>query len=216
MRIVFAKAVCGSLAILSLVSCRPATEESAPVHGGDTLSEVGSAADSAVRTIGTVVDTLRISDGQEIQLPLYDPVLHASISGADRKEWLLVSAFDCTDCDAPEQLYLIPRLGPLTASMGPYSYPGEHMEAGFDEEPLARARLFFGRCLTTSENQGVVWLQDEKAGTGEWVQSILVVVPGSGQTPTRTPWDSALAAHIARYVDEGACQELPGKNQFIL
>ena len=148
-------------------------------------------------------------------VPIHDPATLDTLADASGAAWRLVSGVECTNCDAPETLYLVPD--DRTASvLGPFAFPGEYYEMGMDEHPVSRTRAFVGDCHA-EPGEELVLLTEQWLGTDTWGgdRAIVVVRPGSGVGYTREAWSDALEQAVQRAVSAGTCRELPGRRQAI-
>ncbi|HEX6590063.1 MAG TPA: hypothetical protein VF039_13745 [Longimicrobiales bacterium] len=130
----------------------------------------------------------------------------AELRTADGKPWLLVSGWDCSECDAPKTLF-VQAVDDTTVVLGAYYFPGIYIEPGIDEAPNARVRAFFGACLDEPGDE-VVWLvEQESAGSTTWERWAFVARPPEVESDTLPAWDARLEGRLE---SSSGCSELPG------
>jgi len=180
--------------MLLAVGCDSAPEDSAPaaVDADSQAAPVEApidrhVPDTLVNT--TVLDTLRSATGEA---------------------WLVIAGVECTNCDAPETIWLTRDLasGP---EHGPYDYPGEDFEMGVEGgEPHGRTRLFVGDCMPEAGDEMVLVL-DERDPQGGWQSTMHLVRLDAAPVDSTMPHDAAL---VTRVSSAAGCTEVAGKTQY--
>jgi len=123
-----------------------------------------------------------------------------------------LSGFGCDDCDAVRSVYVL-RFGEhLNWNKKPwppvFAYPGTVHDT--ENKPMARSRLFFGRCRDDSAI-GVIQFAHVLSRGGRWVDSTHVATlrGDSVATASLTYSSQELEGALAR-VNRGICREVPG------
>jgi len=195
------------LATAGCASDRP--DDSRPPEANAALGRADSAPPFSVtsRVVLSPTDTLII--------PLRGAVLHGSLRDPSGAAWAVVSGYDCSECDGPEQIYLIPRVGLTGTRFTGYPYPGDHLAPGPDADTVYRSRAYFGNCLA-DRAPVIVWLQQERDSAG-WHRSTRVVVPGPFPNDSvYSDTDSVQHRVMAAAKDPNRCRQIEGRSQYIL
>ena len=131
-------------------------------------------------------------------------------------DWLLVSGVECSQCDAPEVVWIFRGVpGVLQRHSFAYLFPGALTEGGDDETPYFRSRLFVGACADDG-GPAAVWLEEtlQPDSARSRVTRILRGTPTLYDTTLA--WTDATERQLALRVQSGRCREITPRDQSIL
>jgi hypothetical protein len=177
-----------ALVAATVIHSTPASAQILPIVGGR---------DSTYLTL----------NGRQWEPFLFSIRLHGVVQGADQPYYVL-SGFECSDCDAPRRLTILPFGAKSDATHLAYYYPGT-VSSESDPRGFIRSRAFIGVCGTDSIPRLIV-VQSEKGRHNRWVSRTVRIRVGSAgleakTTPGRASAERAAEGHIAR----NECLEVP-------
>jgi hypothetical protein len=194
----------------------------------DTLVPLPSDANSLVRRIAVRADSLphstpgearsRIvfSDSSTLEVPLYHARLLDLLPAARGADWLIVSGVECSECDAPEAVWIFRGVPGALTRRGPvYVFPGTLTEAGLDDTPVFRSRLFLGAC-TADDVRSAVWFEQTLQPDSARRQIVRVVLGTPRLLETTYQWTARRESDVLSRVRTGRCREVEPKDQGIL
>jgi hypothetical protein len=153
---------------------------------------------------------LVLRDGRRWAPWLHHLRYHGHLPGPEAG-YFVISGFECTDCDAPREIYLLPLMAQDVARDTAYLrfyYPGT---VGSEDEPegFIRSRTFVGACLAGSDSSLVI--AESVLGRGkQWTDSTLIVRILHGKaTITTQAGRVTTEAVVRRRVRNGHCREIP-------
>ena len=154
--------------------------------------------------------SLVLSDGRRWSPLLHDMRYHGRLPGPSNG-FFVVSGFECTDCDAARQVYIIPLMATGVAQDTSYLrfyYPGT-VGSETTPEGFIKSRVFVGACLASPDS--LVVITESMLGPGQqWTDSTLVVhVVGGKPVVAAKPGRAASERIVLLRVREGRCREIP-------
>ena len=185
-------------------------------------------ADSAVFRSVTRVDSLPyggelgdagslviFSDSTTLQVPIREAKLLLELPVPGRASWLLLSGVECTECDANMALWpfrAVPgRQTPLPLG---FAYPGEMTEAGLENTPYFRSRLFLGQCVD-ARTVSAVWLEEVLQPDSARTRRVRILEASPTLADRVLPWTGAFEARVFAHVAAGRCREVPPLDQSV-
>jgi hypothetical protein len=157
-------------------------------------------------------DTIIFRNGHRLTPELWFVSYVGQLPRGARPPYLVLAAVGCYDCDDMTHIYIAwPSHGQLQTDEKPYAYPGTQTPLE-SRTATFRSRLFLGKCLE-EPNAVLVWFQDERDSTGNWVHSVYRVrvqgdtIERSFLTPPPSPSSTLLRTR------SGQCAEIKRRDQ---
>src|SRR5579859_4910390 len=113
--------------------------------------------------------SVKLANGSILETDLKEAALIAELTSDTGQDYALIAGRDCVECDEDTSLYVAETHNTATAVAiweKRNLYPGalRDYETG---EVVQKTRTFFGRCLNTS-GDSVIWFLDYKTNKGSW------------------------------------------------
>ena len=136
---------------------------------------------------------------------LHDAETLDTLTASDGRRWVLVAAVECTECDAPQALWLVPA-DPAGSPAGPFLHAGEEFEMG-EEEAIGRSRVYVGDCVPERGDE-LVWFSEFRDSAGAWTSDVRVLLVGRRTTASPALSRQTMEAEVNLAVSAGRCREL--------
>jgi hypothetical protein len=217
---------------------RPGNAEHVSVAAGAHVTPVpdrspdqpppGSPSDSLVLRIESLApDSSQLSPGSlivladstELELPIHDARLVYALPATLGARWLLLRGHGCTACDAPLLVWAFrtpPQ--PITTRYRSFPFPGAWLssdDAGVDDKPYFRSRMFVGECLDDADPVAV-WLEETLKPESDKAQEVRVLRGTPQLHDTTFAWSADIEKRIEERTSAGACREVPPRDQITL
>ena len=162
---------------------------------------------------GRVPTVLTFRNGHRLYSDIFQVRFLGHLPRPRRAPLLVLGGWECHDCDAPMNVWVIAADSDSGSVSGDhYYYPGS--VSGEDSNgPFYKGRAFIGRCLADRQPV-VVWFQSERDSLGHWHSAVYRLTARG---------DSALGEFIRPHppisvtleaVQRGDCYEIPGIANF--
>ena len=157
-------------------------------------------------------DVIVFQNGRVLNTGIYETRFIGFLRGPGSVPYLILGGFDCTDCDAERDAFVVsPIGGPVRDSQPKIGYlaPGAAWsEDPSDTVPGLVARMFTGRCLPAVP-LGVVWYSSVQVDSSTRQQRVRVIAShGAGLDTLDTLQLPGQLDTTLRLVTEGACREV--------
>ncbi|WKW16427.1 hypothetical protein [Pseudogemmatithrix spongiicola] len=187
--------------------------------GADTLvHRVAVRADSIPHdgSPGHARSRIVFADSASLEVPVRHATLLATLPAAQGADWLLVAGTECSECDAPEVVWVFRGVpGSLSSRGVGFAFPGAHTEAGIDETPYFRSRLFLGVC-TADTSRTAVWFEETLQPDSARQHLVRILRSAPRLSDTTFAWSDAFETAVLSRVRSGSCREVPSRDQAIL
>ena len=165
--------------------------------------------------LGDAGSLVIFSDSTTLQVPIREAKLLLELPVPGRASWLLLSGVECTECDANMALWpfrAVPgRQTPLPLG---FAYPGEMTEAGLENTPYFRSRLFLGQCVD-ARTVSAVWLEEVLQPDSARTRRVRILEASPTLADRVLPWTGAFEARVFAHVAAGRCREVPPLDQSV-
>lgn len=157
-------------------------------------------------------DVIVFRNGRELNTGIYESRFIGLLPRAGAVPYLILGGFDCTNCDAERDVFLVSPLGgPVRDSQPKIGYlaPGAAWsEDPSDTVPDVTARMFIGRCLAAVP-MGVVWYASVQVDSNTRQRRVRIIAPHGAVLDTLdTLEESGQLNTTMRLVNETACREV--------
>jgi hypothetical protein len=161
------------------------------------------------------------SDSTTLHVPIREAKLLLELPVPGRASWLLLSGVECWDCDANIALWPFRAVpGRQTPRPVGFVYPGEATEAGLEEAglentPHFRSRLFLGQCVD-ARTVSAVWLEEVLRPDSARTRRVRILEASPTLSDRVLPWTGAFEARVFTHVAAGRCREVPPLDQIVV
>ena len=163
-----------------------------------------------IGVLATQDTVLILSDSRRWNASLHDTRYWGHLPGPGQGLFA-ISGFECTDCDAPRRVYLLPLLaqnGAQDTSHLSFYYPGS-VRGEADPNGFIKSRMFLGVC-TVQPDSVLLILESVLGPDHKWSDSTLVVrtthgMPVVASIPGRAVAESASVQRVRAK----RCREIP-------
>lgn len=199
------------------------------VAGLDTLVPIPQGADTLVRRSAVRADFLPhngsagdarshivFDDSSTLDVPVRHARLLDALPAERGPDWLLVAGAECSECDAPVVVWVFRGVPGTVSRQGlAFVFPGALTEAGVDETPFFRSRLFLGEC-TSATTRTAVWFEETLQPDSAKRHIVRVLHGAPRLRDTTFAWTPTYQSDILARVQSGTCREVDPDNQGIL
>jgi hypothetical protein len=155
------------------------------------------------------------SDSTTLHVPIREATLLLELPVPGRASWLLLSGVECSECDANIALWPFRAVpGRQTPRPAGFDYPGEMTEAGLENMPHFRSRLFLGQCVD-ARTVSAVWLEEVLRPDSARTRRVRILEASPTLADRVLPWTGAFEARVFAHVAAGRCREVPPLDQFV-
>ena len=159
-----------------------------------------------------------LPDGRTFFPGLHRLRAHAILGAGTGSPFLLLSGFDCDDCDAPRAVYVLRAWRGTPGDQQPerpsFAYPGSVRDD--ENQVVASSRLFYGRCFGDS-TLGVITFAHVKHLSGTWTDSSYVLrLERDTFVSSSAAYTRADLTLVRNRVKRGLCTELPSDKRQVV